>query len=276
MENEIWKPIEGYEDYYEVSNRGRVKAKQRIVCRGNIRQPVRERILKAGGGALSYPTVQLFKNGKGKRCTVHRLVAEAFIPNPDNLREVDHINSIRNDNHIENLRWVSHQDNMRNPTTMQLMRERVYDNEESLNKRLSTRIRNGGKKAQKRIFQYDTKGTFIKEWESGTAVEKEMGFNRKTIVHCARNKKYGYGYLWSFQYEKMKKYAPYSVQNKRIIQLNMDDCFIKEWESIKTAEKSLGIHSITRVLHGKKISAGGYKWKFATTTGAHLNLFPKI
>lgn len=263
MEKEIWKPIKGYEGYYEVSNLGRVKAKQRVVCRGNIRQPVRERILKAGGSALSYPTVQLFKNGESKRYTVHRLVAEAFIPNPDNLQEVDHINSIRNDNHIENLRWVSHQGNMRNPTTMKLMRERVYNNEESLNKRLATRIRNGSRTAQKRVFQYDTNGTFIKEWESSTDVEKELGYNRRTVCECARNKKYGYGYLWSFHKETMKKHAPYSVQNKKIIQLNMDDSFVKEWESIKSAEKSLGIHSITRVLHGGKISAGGYKWKFA-------------
>lgn len=263
MKNEVWASIEGFEGYYEISNFGRVKAVSRIVKRGNVCQSLKERILNAGGDVLHYPTVQLFKNGKGKRFAVHRLIAQAFIPNPNNLREVDHINAIKNDNRMENLRWVSHRDNMRNSMTMKLMRERVYDNDESLNKILVTRVKNSCKTAPKKIFQYDTDGMFIREWESSTAIEKELGFNRMTITHCAREKRYGYGYLWSFHNEVMKKYKPYSVQNKRIVQMDMDGNYIKEWESIKLAEKSLGVHSITGVLHGKRVSAGGYKWKFA-------------
>lgn len=263
MDNEAWMPIEGYEGYYEVSNMGRVRAVPRIVRRGEIFQPVRERILSAGGDANKYPSVQLFKNGKGKRFTIHRLMAKAFIPNPNNLPEVDHINTIKNDNRIENLRWVSHKGNMRNPETMRLMREKAYNNEETLNKRMVARVKNGGKTAPKRIYQYDINGTFLKEWDNSAAVENALGFKRSNISSTAWRKGYAYNYLWSSCKEEMKKHAPYSVQKKRIIQLDMNGNYVREWESIKEAEQTLGVHSISRVLHGVKKSAGGFKWKFA-------------
>ena len=263
MENEIWVPITGYEGYYEVSNLGRVKALSRIVKRGCISQPVRERILSAGGDAHHYPCVQLFKNGKGKRCKVHRLVAEAFIPNPSNAREVDHINTMRNDNRVENLRWVTHKENMCNKNTRKYMSEFVDNNPKVKEKILKTKIKNKTRTSPKRIFQYSTEGQFIKEWTCAAEVEASTGFKRKSIAHYARNKSFGFGYLWANEKTKMQKHTPYAVQNKKIIQMDLNGSIIKEWESIKSAEESLGIQSISSVLHGKRISAGGYKWKFA-------------
>lgn len=104
---EIWKPIKDYEGYYEVSNYGRVKS---IGNRG--------RILKPKKGNNRYYYVILSKNGKPQTKRIHRLVAEAFIPNPDNKPYVDHINTDRNDNRVENLRWVTHKENMNNPITI--------------------------------------------------------------------------------------------------------------------------------------------------------------
>lgn len=108
MENkEIWKPIKGYEGYYEVSNLGRVRSVERIVERkdGSIR--------RYKGKILSpcfphgYAHVNLARNGKYKSVKVHRLVAESFIPNPNNYSEINHKNEIKDDNRVSNLEWCS-------------------------------------------------------------------------------------------------------------------------------------------------------------------------
>lgn len=99
---ETWRQIKGYEDIYTVSDYGRV---------ANL---ITERILKPVENHKGYLIVQLSKDGKRKNFRVHRLVAEAFIPNPKKLPEVDHINNDRQGNHVSNLRWSSGSENTRN------------------------------------------------------------------------------------------------------------------------------------------------------------------
>ena len=110
MEEEIWKPIKGYEGLYEISNLGRVKSL-------NYNRTGKEEILKNAECSNGYLTVGLTKNGKQKLFKIHRLVAEAFIPNPENKPCIDHINTIKNDNRVENLRWVTNEENNNNPLT---------------------------------------------------------------------------------------------------------------------------------------------------------------
>lgn len=100
---EIWKKIEGF-DNYSVSKDG------------EIRNTKTGRTLKKQSNR-GYECVSLWKNGKGKRLQVHRLVAIAFIPNPNNLPCVDHINTIKTDNRVENLRWCTQKENCNNPLT---------------------------------------------------------------------------------------------------------------------------------------------------------------
>ena len=97
---EIWRNVVNYEGLYMVSNLGYVKS----LGNGNARNPnwQKERILKSGKDKDGYLLVALFKDGKRKTLRVHRLVAQAFIPNPDNLSQVNHINEIKNDNRVEN------------------------------------------------------------------------------------------------------------------------------------------------------------------------------
>ena len=113
---EEWRVIPGFPDY-EVSTLGRIKSNHPNVKKkasGGILKP---HIAKAGG----YLTVNLFNDGKYKTIPVHRAVALAFIPNPENKRSVDHINKIRTDNNITNLRWATASEQAANTT-----RNRVY------------------------------------------------------------------------------------------------------------------------------------------------------
>ena len=101
---EIWKPVVGYEGLYEVSNLGKVKAIK--WHRGE-----EEKEMKPYTTYKGYLRLRLTKNGKGKQFQIHRLVAEAFIPNPENKPYIDHINTDRTDNRVENLRYCTCKEN---------------------------------------------------------------------------------------------------------------------------------------------------------------------
>ena len=111
---EQWEKVKGFEDSYEVSNIGRVKALERKVANRFGSQKIHEKILKPSNNQ-GYLSVALCKNGKIHRKCVHRLVAEAFIPNPDNKPVVDHIDTNPANNCVDNLRWVTQKENCLNP-----------------------------------------------------------------------------------------------------------------------------------------------------------------
>jgi hypothetical protein len=102
MDPETWRDVEGYNGRYQVSDLGRVK---------NTKTG---RVLKPGKKPKGYLFVVLCVGGRGKTRTVHRLVAQAFIPNPRGLTDVDHANNVRTDNSVTNLRWASKSENVRN------------------------------------------------------------------------------------------------------------------------------------------------------------------
>jgi len=100
---EIWRDIEGYEGLYQVSSYGRVKGLNRVTSHGH---KLRERII-IGGMSTSYRSVILNKDGVGKSMLIHRLVALSFIPNHNNLPQVNHIDEDKLNNNLDNLEWVS-------------------------------------------------------------------------------------------------------------------------------------------------------------------------
>lgn len=120
MTQEIWKPIKGYEDLYEVSNLGNVKSVSRIVKGVRYGKyyefTIKERILKQTIDNKGYYRVKLYKDGISETKKVHRIVAESFFGDIYN-KEIDHINTIKNDNRIENLRIVTSKENANNPLT---------------------------------------------------------------------------------------------------------------------------------------------------------------
>ena len=107
MTNEIWKDIEGYEGLYQVSTYGNIKSLPKVRRNGTGTYIQKERLLKPSNTSTGYKKVELCKDGKRKGFKVHRLVAIAFIPNPDNKPEVNHIDGNKINNNIDNLEWVT-------------------------------------------------------------------------------------------------------------------------------------------------------------------------
>lgn len=108
MTEEIWRPIVGYEGLYEVSSYGRVRSLDRYDSRNHFKKG---RILKNRDNCNGYLLCGLSKNGIVKNKYIHRLVAEAFIPNSDNLPEVNHIDEDKINNRVDNLEFCNHKYN---------------------------------------------------------------------------------------------------------------------------------------------------------------------
>ena len=116
LPNEEWRDVVGYEGFYMVSNLGRVLSLERkIIQKNGIPRKVYRTVLKQRISKNGYATVLLRNTQKGKLWLTHRLVAMAFIPNPNNKPCVDHIDRNRSNNAVINLRWCTHSENMKNP-----------------------------------------------------------------------------------------------------------------------------------------------------------------
>lgn len=107
--NEIWKDVVGYEGLYQVSNYGNIKCSAKIDMSGHRRKEIIYNF--TSNASKGYFNISLRKNNFEKNAKVHRLVAQAFIPNIDNKPEVNHKNGIKTDNRIQNLEWATRQEN---------------------------------------------------------------------------------------------------------------------------------------------------------------------
>lgn len=172
---EIWCPIEGYEGLYEVSNLGNVRSL-------NYRQTGQTKILKTVKERYGYLLVNLSKNGKTKSFKVHRLVAEAFLPNWFDCPQINHIDEDKANNHIDNLEWCD---------------AKYNSNHGTRNERIFRKTTNG--KLSKPVLQYTKSGEFVKEYPSAHEAERN-GYNNSNVISCCRGKYKTYkGYIWKYK-----------------------------------------------------------------------------
>ncbi len=189
---EVWRPVVGYEDLYEVSNLGRVRSLSRIILRNNgIKQTIKERVISTVKNKNGYLYVALYKNGLLKTCTVHRIVAEAFLPNPNNLPCVNHKSEIRTENTVwvnengsidlekSNLEWCDWKYNNNYGSTVMYRTERA-------------------KKTSKPIKQLSLDGTLLKIWPSIMEAERN-GFKSGIICNCCKGRHNIHkGFRWEY------------------------------------------------------------------------------
>lgn len=109
---EIWKDIKNYEGYYQISNLGNIKGLERKVDNHGGFKLMPEIIKKPFISKKGYHSIQLRKLGSNKNFRIHRLVAQAFIPNPENKPEVNHLDTIKSNNFVENLEWCTNLENV--------------------------------------------------------------------------------------------------------------------------------------------------------------------
>ena len=120
MIEEIWRPVVGYEGLYEVSNTGRVRSLDKY---DSMNRFLRGRILRLFTDGLGYLRAQLYSNSKRKSFLVHRLVAQAFIPNPDNLPQVNHRDENPSNDNVDNLEWCDGKYNVNYGTRIDRIRD---------------------------------------------------------------------------------------------------------------------------------------------------------
>ena len=250
MEEE-WKDIDGYEGYYQVSSFGRVKSLDRYVkdTKRNCFNFVKGRIMSpSSADKKHYMQVSLSKNNKVTHYLIHRLVAQAFIPNPNNLPQVNHKDENRENNNVDNLEWCTAE----------------------YNTNYGTRALRQGMSRGKTVYQYNKYGVLENTYHSASYASKEIGVNSTSIHACCVGKIVTVkGCVWSYKplsVEEVREKIDdrYSCRNKEVYQYLKDGTFIKRYKSLTFAEKETGIPcgDIWKCCNGKSKSARGYVWSY--------------
>lgn len=197
MNKEIWKDIEGYEELYQISNFGNVKSLPKKVRYTNRYGSIcyrltNERILKPVINCWGYCSVTLFKNKTRNSQRVHRLVAYAFIDNPLNKPEVNHIDGNKQNNCVENLEWCTSHENGIHAWKIGLFNSSCREScRENLKKAVE--------KSKIKVNQFDLNGNFIQTWNSAKDVERKLKINSSHITHCCKKqRKTAGGFKWSY------------------------------------------------------------------------------
>lgn len=240
---EIWKTVAVNSDY-EVSNLGNVRSNKNNKSR--LLKP-----FKSGGchsnedSRGSYLSVRLLSNGVERDYTVHRLVAMAFLPNPNNFPQVNHINGVRDDNRAENLEWC----------------------DGSYNIWHSYHILGNNNGSSRKVVQYTKDGILVCEYESIRDAETHTGIDSSSIsAVCMKQgtRKTAGGYIW--RYEGDDDVSLIYKKMARVVQISRYGEKIKVWESINDAAAYVNIPAcnITGVCKRRKGCnyAGGYIWRY--------------
>ena len=246
MDEEIeeWKDVVGYEGLYKVSNFGNVYS-----CYVN-------RNLSQGNHKDGYKFVILRKNGNDKYKTVHRLVAEAFIPNPNNLPLINHRDENPSNNYIDNLEWC---DYLYNNTynNVHLKRAEYFS---------------------KKVYAYNKDGDLAYEYNSTHDAERDLNIGSNNISYCCLGNTLTYkGFVWSYnklskqdvldRFEKTnRKGKPKSIS---VNQFDLNGNFINSYKSVREAGRELKInrYAIASVCRRESEQTHGFIFEYADNNG---------
>ena len=184
---EIWKDIAEYEGLYQVSNKGRVKSLERKVWNSGNQsyQTIKEKILKPCKNSDGYLLLNLYKDGQRRPYFIHRLVADTFIPNPNEYKEVNHIDENKENNNVSNLEWVTRKENINHGTR---------------NERIAKTLTNRKDRSKPVVGTHKETGLVVK-YPSMHEASRQLGIKASNISACCRGyKKHSHagGYTWSF------------------------------------------------------------------------------
>lgn len=188
---EVWRNIYGF-PYYQVSNWGRVKS---MMGYGGVE----ERILKPLKTKEGYLQVHLRKDGKRYVKLIHRLVAEAFLPNDDLFKtSINH----KDENKENNFCWIADNGTVdESKSNLEWCTDAYNINYGTRNERVAEANTNNTN-TSKVVLQYSLGGVFIKEWKSTREVERQLGFSNGNISRCCNGKRETHkGYIWRFKEE---------------------------------------------------------------------------
>jgi hypothetical protein len=258
MNLEGYKWVVGFEGLYLISKDGNVYS-----------NPHQDKMGRWHGGVFLKPIlcnnngyyfINLYNNGKHFHRPLHILIAQAFIPNPLNKPQVDHIDGDKTNNSISNLRWATAKENMNNPNTHCRMSDNAKKNPVSGSKNPYSRV----------VGQYTIEGEFIKSFESCGFAAKATGLSRDSIIQCARGitNKCG-GYKWVYLTESLAK-----ERNGKLIGRNgmvvgkygLDGQLIEKYVSLREAARQNGFkpssmsHAVRRGTY-KNVPYKGFIWK---------------
>jgi hypothetical protein len=262
---EVWKDIKGFEGRYQVSNMGRVRSLDHttlikrdgykdctVFFRGKILTPM----LNSGYYRVSMSP----GNGKKRPYLVHRLVAEAFIPNPNHLPMINHKDEVRTNNIVENLELC----------------DALYNNNYGTrNERLFESV---CKPRMRAVLQYDKDGNLIQRFQSLSEACRVTGIAVQYIHSACHNRERRHGtkgYIFRFadngsnkktqKYNNLEHWQKHNIaRRKKVCQYDLNGNFICEYESISDASKTTGIHfmNISRNCSGELRKTHGFIFKF--------------
>ena len=229
----MWKKFiyEGQETDYSVSTEG------------EVRKDTTNYILSQSS-QQDYKFVGLIINGKQKRMRVHRMVALAFIDNPDNKPYVNHINGNRSDNNVENLEWVTPSENTQHAVDTGL-------------------FKSGHARA---VVQYNLNGEQMATFESASEAARQTGGSQSKITMCCRRQRDSANdYQWRYydDIQDVQKIEKKFITGKKVAQCDEEGNILKIYPSFKEAARAVNGTSsaISRVCSGTNIRHKGYKWK---------------
>ena len=173
---EAWKDVEGYEGLYKVSNLGNVMSLR--YRRGHFSKTL---IPKCNSCGRLW--VELSRDGVTKPMQIHRLVAIAFLPNPENYPEINHKDENPQNNRVDNLEWCTRQ----------------YNVNYYFDRRRNDSIKRNGKLKESPIIQKTLDGEFVRMWDNSRQIKKELNLSDWSVSECCRgNRKTAYGFTWHY------------------------------------------------------------------------------